>query len=662
MPNPITVVVLGGTGAFGARAVTLLRRIASCAPHVRVVAAARNPPASPDPCFERLDVGAPSLEAELRRLQPHIVVNTVGPFQGDHQPKTDRLIEHCIASSCHYIDLADAQDFVQRCPERHHAAAAAAGTLVVTGASSVPGLSEAVCAEATRELSVCDAIDTVITPGNRAPRGLATIRAIMSYVGKPIRVWREGQWQKATGWGDTTRSELDIDAPGGGKVSLGPRWFSACQVPDQVLFPTRFAVRERVSFRAGLELSAMHLGLLALSLPVRWGLVPSLEPAAAGLQRVATWFYSGGTDRGGMRVEVTGRRSPAEAAHGYSAVRKQWTLVVGEGDGPYTPTLPAVALVRKLLQLPTTGASSPQHAGAAGLEDAAPGAHEEVRRESVAEGVHLPLPLPPSLQPGAYACMGLLSVQEIMREGQEAGLSMATQMRTLPPLYVRACGESAFASMPAPIKKLHDVAAFSVFRGQATVTGASNALGRLAARIGGLPQPTGGQEQARMPIEFVLSQENGVETWERRFAATEQPMIFRTRQLFDPATGCITETAFGGLLHLGMRAVASPQGLDLQLERVAVLGVLPLPKLLHPCMIARERLVAATGDSGGVAGSGTTASSDGGSSQGTKAGPEAGAGGSAAGGAPVMGFEVELRLPLLGRLVGYSGWLAPVLT
>jgi hypothetical protein len=346
---------------------------------------------------------------------------------------------------------------------------------------------------------MCDAIDTVITPGNRAPRGLATIRAILSYVGKPIRVWREGQWQTATGWGDTTRGELAVDAPDSGKISLGSRWFSACQVPDQVLFPKRFAVRERVSFRAGLELSVMHLGLLALSLPVRWGLVSSLQPAAAGLQRVAAWLYSRGTDRGGMRVEVTGRRSPAAALHGYSAVRKQWTLIVGEGDGPYTPTLPAVALVRKLLQLPA-GFDSPPHASAAGLEGAANIEHMDWKRESVADGTHLPLPLPRSLQPGAYACMGLLSVQEIMREGQEAGLSMTTRMRTLPPLYVRAGGEAAFAAMPAQIREVHDVAAFSVFRGQATVTGAANALGRLAARIGGLPQPTGGREQAQMPI------------------------------------------------------------------------------------------------------------------------------------------------------------------
>jgi hypothetical protein len=263
--------------------------------------------------------------------------------------------------------------------------------------------------------------------------------------------------------------------------------------------------------------------------------------------------------------------------------------------------------------------------------------------------------------------MGLLSIQDIMREGQEAGLSMTTQMRTLPPLYVCACGEADFATMPAPIRELHDVAAFSVFRGQATVSGASNALGRLVAWIGGLPQPTGGREQARMPIEFVLSQENGVETWERRFAATEQPVIFRTRQFFDPTRGCITETAFGGLLHLSLRAVASPQGLDLLLERVAVLGVLPLPKLLHPRMIARERLVAATGDSGGVAGSDGHGGMSGGSaaissSQGVKAEPTLRAGGSAVGGDAVMGFEVELRLPVFGRLVGYSGWLAPVFT
>lgn len=48
------------------------------------------------------------LNEALARIAPQIVIHTTGPFQTqDH-----RVAQACIAQGCHYLDLADAREFV----------------------------------------------------------------------------------------------------------------------------------------------------------------------------------------------------------------------------------------------------------------------------------------------------------------------------------------------------------------------------------------------------------------------------------------------------------------------------------------------------------------------------------------------------------------------
>jgi saccharopine dehydrogenase-like NADP-dependent oxidoreductase len=79
------------------------------------------------------------LAAALARIAPDIVVHTTGPFQTqDH-----RVARACIAFGCHYLDLADARDFVATI-DTLDTEARAKNVLVVSGASSVPCLTAAV--------------------------------------------------------------------------------------------------------------------------------------------------------------------------------------------------------------------------------------------------------------------------------------------------------------------------------------------------------------------------------------------------------------------------------------------------------------------------------------------------------------------------------------
>jgi saccharopine dehydrogenase-like NADP-dependent oxidoreductase len=366
-----TILVVGGTGAFGRLLVAGLVRTTGLDIVIgaRDVRRAEAYAASLDPARVRalrLDTATVTPEA-LRATGAFAVVDAAGPFQGADY----RLGRAAIAAGLHYLDLADARDFVTGFGALDEAARAA-GVVALSGASSTPALSHAVLDRLTAGWRRIDTVEIAITPGNRsAPRGLSVTRAILSYAGQKVRVFDGGAWTARPGWGMTVRRDL----PG-----LGRRWLSLCETPDLDLVPRRFGPRVAAIFRAGLELPVLHLGLVAATLSVRLGLLPSLAPFARLFRWIAACLAGFGTDRGGMVVTATG----IDAAD--APVRAEWVLIAEAGDGPVVPTLSALALIRRL-------------------------AAEEA-------------PIPP----GAGPCVGILGLDDITREF--APYRIATETRT----------------------------------------------------------------------------------------------------------------------------------------------------------------------------------------------------------------------------------------
>jgi hypothetical protein len=330
---PRTVLVVGGAGAFGSRLVVGL--IAATAFDVIIAGRDLRRAEGLAAAFEpgraramRLDTKTVSAD-DLRASGAFVVVDAAGPFQGSNY----RLARASIEAGLHYVDLADARDFVAGFGALD-TAARAAGVVALTGASSTPALSHAALDRLTEDWRQIGTIEIAISPGNRnSPRGLSVIRAILSYAGKPVRVLAGGEWTRQTGWGWPVRRDM----PG-----LGKRWLSLCETPDLDLVPARFAPREATIFRAGLELSVMHLGLFAAGLLVRARLLSSLTPFASAFRWLAERLKGLGSDRGGMLVEAAG----IDAAG--MPVRATWSLVAEAGDGPFVPTLPALAVLRAL--------------------------------------------------------------------------------------------------------------------------------------------------------------------------------------------------------------------------------------------------------------------------------------------------------------------------
>jgi len=447
--------VIGGTGGFGRRLVEGLVATTDLDVVIAARDLARGQSLAASLAPERaeavaLDVRTVTPEA-LRATGAFAVVDAAGPFQGAEY----RLARAAIAAGMHYLDLADARDFVVGFGALD-AEARAAGVVALTGASSTPALSHAALDRLTAGWRRIDRVEIAISPGNRAsPRGLAVIRSILSYAGKPVRVFAQGGWVTRPGWGMTTRRHMR---------GLGRRWLSLCETPDLDLVPERFAPRSSALFRAGLELSALHLGLLLASLPVRLGMLRSLLSFAQPFRWAAERLAGFGTECGGMLVEAVGVDADG------LRVRAEWSLVATAGDGPVVPTLPALAVLRAM---------------AAGA-------------------------VPP---PGARACVGVIDLAAIEHEFAPYRIDTTLVRSAMPSPFQAALGAD-FAPLPEPVHHLHGLTQDIVTAGRAEIIVAPGLLPWLISRLAGLPKS--GDD---VPVTVAFHVDNrGGEYWRRRFA------------------------------------------------------------------------------------------------------------------------------------------------
>lgn len=325
------IVVLGGYGQFGAR----VSRGLSGDPACELLVAGRDGEragayaATLGARGVALDLQASDWSARLGGLSPQLVIHAAGPFQG----RDYRVAQAAIACGAHYVDLADARDFV-RGIRVLDAAARARGVLAVSGASTVPAITGAALDTLAARFSALESVDIGISPGNRTPRGLATVTAILGAVGRPFAWLEDGRRRRVHGWQQLVRHRYP--------EPVGMRWLAACDVPDLDLLPERFPGLATARFRAGLELPVLHLGLWMLSWLARWRLVGNWSRHARWLKRCSEWFESRGSDAGAMHVTVEGR-DPAGRR-----LRACWQLVAERGDGPQIPATPALVLARAL--------------------------------------------------------------------------------------------------------------------------------------------------------------------------------------------------------------------------------------------------------------------------------------------------------------------------
>lgn len=538
------ILVIGGYGGFGAR---LVRRL--LARGHQVIVAGRSAEKAAAFCAGLAGAEPLAVDREngiglaMARERPDLVIDAAGPFQGSGYT----VPEACIAMRIAYLDLADGRDFVVGIGALDKAARRA-GVAVISGASSVPALSGAVIRRLAEGLDSVDSVEMALSASNRASAGASIAAAMLSYIGKPMRLWRGKRWAVVHGWQELRRVAFELQGGGG----LRGRLVGVADVPDHDIVPEVLPGRPAVTFRAGTELDFQMAALWLLSWPVRWGWIESLRR----FQRVLMLFYRAtaalGGDRSGMTVALKGRRQGR-------AIERRWTIVATRGEGPEIPTLAAEILAGEIL------------AGRV-----APGA-----RHGWFE-----------LEPEAFE--PLFASLAVRHESVERELP--------PPLYARVMG-ARFDALPEAVQAMHRVVGDSGAEGEGVVTRGKGPLAKLLAAVMGMP-PAGSY-----PLHVAFAERGGREVWTRSFGA------HRFASELSGAGGLVVERF--GPLRFGFELPSDREGLRMVLRRWSVFGV-PMPRLLGPRIEAREWQ---EGDR--------------------------------------FRFEVGVAMPLVGRVVHYTGWLVP---
>ena len=536
------VVVVGGAGVFGSRLVRGLVQTTDA----EIVVAGRNRARAQAAAHDAGAASTVSLDrsrataADITALGAKIVIDAAGPFQGADLS----FARACISARADYLDLSDARDFVAAFPGLD-AEARAGNVRAITGASSTPALTHAALDQLTNGWRRIDTVRVGITAGNRAPRGLSVIEAILSWTGAPVRVFEGGKWVTRAGWGRTFSHVLP---------DLGRRRFALAETPDLDLIPARFSPREEGAFTAGLELGLMHRGMSAVGGLRRMGLLNDVRPLAGRLQKLATLLAPFGTDRGGMFVEACGRDAEDQP------VRAEWTLVAPPVVGPFTPTLPALVLARRLI----------------------------ASRD---------------IEPGARACAGILSLEDLQSDFARHGLRTEIRQERLIGAFEMALGGD-FERLPETVRESHRQGRIARFRGTARVDGPA-LLAMLPAFLFGLPRSA---EAAQVEVEKHLVAP-GREIWKRDIGGS----LFRS-EIAHVRPGRVRERFGPFSFDLDLTADSQRHTMTIAGWR---LGSIPLPRFLAPKSTAIE----AVSDKG------------------------------------LFTFDVPVALPLAGRLTRYKGEL-----
>lgn len=276
-----------------------------------------------------IDWGAHNFANVLRGLGVELLIHAAGPFQGQ-----DYGVAKAAASvGAHYIDLADGRRFVCDFPAALDVDFRSAGRTAISGASTVPALSSAVVEHLARDWRSIHHIGSCIAPAQTAPRGTATLAAVLGYCGEEIRVWQRGRWQLRRAWAEPERVEF---------ARMPQRLGALCDIPDLEVFPAHFGVRDGVFFRAALEIKVAQRVFAALAAARAIGVLRHPERLARPLNAVAKCFDSLGSSRGGMVVRVAGE---GDAGQGLQA---EWHITADNDHGPEIPCMASILMARRL--------------------------------------------------------------------------------------------------------------------------------------------------------------------------------------------------------------------------------------------------------------------------------------------------------------------------
>jgi len=210
-------------------------------------------------------------------------------------------------------------------------------------------------------------------------------------------------------------------------------------------------------------------------------------------------------------------------------------------------------------------------------------------------------------KPGARPCLGDVTLADY--EAEFAKHNITTGVHSEPStetcLYENILG-SAYSQLPQAVQDLHRNTGTAHFAGRAKIVRGRNPLSHLLANIFRFPKP-----ESNIPVTVTFTARDGIETWVRDFGGR---IMQSTQKLGTGRYEHLMVEGFGPF-SIGIALVVKDGRLYNIPQNWSFLGV-PLPKRLRPGGDIYEH------DADGR-----------------------------------FNFHVEIKVPLLGRIVKYVGWL-----
>ncbi len=517
----VRVLILGGYGTFGGRLAQLL----ADDPRFELVIAGRSQSRA-EASLRTLPPGAArsalaldrsgDLAAVLADVRADVVVDATGPYQA-YGERPYRVVEACLAAGSAYLDLADGAAFVEGI-DSFDTAARDRGIFVLSGVSSFPLLTAAVVRRLSEGMDRIESVVAGIAPSPFAGIGLNVIRAIASYAGQPIEVWRDGRETTAHAFTETMRATV---APPGA-VPVSDTLFALVDVPDNRVLAQHWPGLRSIWVGVGPTPEVLFRGLVGMAWLVRLGILPSLAPFA----RLLHWACNTirwGENRGAMVVEIRGRV-------GGGTVDRSWHMVAEAGDGPLIPSMPAAAILKR-------------------IADGRP---------------------PPAGARNAIGDIDLVDYEALFA-GRRIVAGIRAPVPSAASLYRQVLG-AKWDALPRPIRDMHEGTTERQADGVADIDGGKGLAARLVRAAFGFPAP--GRD---VPVTVTFTSYGTDEVWRRTFAG--RTMTSRQSQGTGRWGGLVVERF--GPFAFGLAAVVADGRLFLVPRRWTMLGI-PLPRRLAP--------------------------------------------------------------------------------
>lgn len=310
-----TIVVLGATGEMGARVCRLVRRLA---PTALLIGTNRSGKGHAELPMRRVDLAdREALDEVLANAD--LAINAVGPYDYDPAP----LVHAAISARCHYADLAERLDFIERVAAiAEQRGAAKAGVVLVPGCSTVPGLLVALAQRWKSDPGVAK-VSAYLSMGSRNPVAPGLLAGMLAPIGRkgPAGRWFTRLVSLETLDGRSLRFGSYPIALPGSRMPIGQR-----------SVPVRFFMGfDRAWLNRLLSLAAPWLGRLGNG-PVR-RLSRVLRPFLWMLR----WL---GSERGVLAV----------VAEGEDGAERGRLEVLAHSHGLDIPALPAAWLAQALVR------------------------------------------------------------------------------------------------------------------------------------------------------------------------------------------------------------------------------------------------------------------------------------------------------------------------